>query len=111
MLFNNGSWGKVMRAKYLEDRVLEAWIRQSDKSFRGGSNVWKRLIKAFEIARPWVAWNIGKGTLVKIGEDLWIGCEFNYKISHPLSLFLHNNGITTLVDALGAVMHRACIQV
>jgi len=70
-----------MKSKYLEDKDLEAWIRQRVKYFIGSSNVWKTLVKAFDIVGPWVALNIGKGTLVKIGEDSWIGCGANYKLS------------------------------
>jgi hypothetical protein len=68
-------------------------------------NLWKGLVKAYGVVGSWVAWNIGKGTLVKIGEDSWIGCGVNYRLSEPLKLYLHNNGITTLSDASGAKMH------
>jgi hypothetical protein len=49
LLFNKGLWGKVMREKYLEDRDLEEYIRHEPKSFKGSSNVWKGLVKAYAI--------------------------------------------------------------
>jgi len=61
-----------MREKYLEDRDSRAWIKKRVKSLRGGSNVWKGIVKSYDIVSPWVAWNIGKGTLVEIAEESWI---------------------------------------
>jgi len=58
LLFNNGLWGKVMKIKYLDSRDLEDWIQHERKSFKRVSNIWKGLVKYFNILGNWVSWNI-----------------------------------------------------
>jgi hypothetical protein len=54
-LFNQGLWGKIMRVKYLENKDTKEWIIVEHKSVKGASNVWKGLVKSYEILGPWVA--------------------------------------------------------
>ena len=37
---------------------------------------------AFYLVGKWVSWKIGNVINVRIGEDPWIGCKGNYKLSH-----------------------------
>jgi hypothetical protein len=84
MLFNKGLWGKVMKEKYLENKEVEAWLRQERKYFKGASNIWKGLVKAYDILGHWVAWKIRRGMKLIVGKDPWIGCSGNYRLSEPL---------------------------
>lgn len=80
MPFNNGLWGKVMKEKYSGDKELEEWIRLERKSIKGDSNVWKGLLKDFDILGNWVTWKIGNGFKVKIGEDPWIRSNGSFRL-------------------------------
>jgi hypothetical protein len=110
MLFNKGLWGKVMKEKYLENKEVEVWLRQERKYFKGASNIWKGLVKAYDILGHWVVWKIGRGTKLIVGKDPWIGCSGNYNLSEPLRHALQVKGITCLVDATNLMVQEVGIQ-
>lgn len=43
-------------------------------------------------------WRLGNGTQIRDGEDLIIGSATYYKLSIPLLIFLHENGIVFLTQ-------------
>ena len=70
------------------------------------SNVWKGLVKAYDILGSQVSQKIGKGTKVKIVVDPWIGYGDNYRIYEPLRMHLHVVGKNTLqTSKLGSDLH------
>jgi hypothetical protein len=57
-----------MKAKYLENKEQDDWLRQRKKSFKGASNVWKGLIKSYDLLGNWVALKIRRGNKLIIGK-------------------------------------------
>jgi len=55
-----------------------------EKSYAGVHTVWKCLINAFSILIKWVAWKVGNGERVRVGDGPWIGCVGNYKLSKEM---------------------------
>jgi hypothetical protein len=45
-----------------------------------------------------VAWSIGRGDRVRLGEDPWVGVAGNYILSRDLKTLLWERGLTTLGD-------------
>jgi hypothetical protein len=45
----------MMKTKYLENKEPKDWVRQDIKSLKGASNVWKGLVRAFDILGNWGA--------------------------------------------------------
>ena len=45
---------------------------QQREYFKCASNVWKGQVKAYEILGTWVAWKIGTGNRLLLGEDPWV---------------------------------------
>jgi len=72
-----------MTVKYLAPGSVEDWLRREVKSHHRGkaSVIWKALVKDFLLASKWVAWKVGKGDMVKISEDPWMGCLGNCRLS------------------------------
>jgi hypothetical protein len=54
-----------------------------------------------------VAWKIGKGNHVRLGEDPWIGATDNYILSPDLRAQLRAKGLTKLADVKKEVAFRA----
>ena len=77
---------------------MEQWIRVEPKAYRGASNLWKGLVKAFPILERWVPWKIGKGNRVRLGEDPWIGVGYKYSLSVNLKSALKARGHTSLAN-------------
>ena len=68
------------------------------KSIEGVSNVLRCLASSFEVVGKWVAWKVGQGDRLRIGEDPWIACIENYKLFEALKQTLHKLGCTRLRD-------------
>lgn len=60
------------------------------------SNSWKALCFAFSVVGSLLAWNIGNGSRVAIGEDPWIGGVAHFKLSNHVINALRSNGFFTL---------------
>ena len=57
------------------------WFRSTNKTFKNGLVGWKALVLAFPLIGNWLAWEIGNGRSVRIGEDPWEGAREDYKLS------------------------------
>ena len=66
-------WGMVILSKYCSGTCLTDWIRNRDKTFKNGSIGWKTMILAYALVENWIAWKIGDGRQVRVGEDPWAG--------------------------------------
>ena len=64
-------WTSVMINKYIEPLLLEDQICAPDKSHAGGSIFWKAVIKSFDVIGGGLAWSVGNGRNIRIGEDPW----------------------------------------
>ena len=54
---------------------MEDWIRNPGKTHTGGSIIWKAVVKSFGIIEAKLAWQIGNGRKLRVGEDPWVVCN------------------------------------
>ena len=73
-----------MHAKYIAPDTILDWIRNPLKSHRGGSVIWKAVIKSFDVIGENLFWKVGNGRRVRVGEDPWLGCNGKFRLSEPL---------------------------
>ena len=62
-----------MIQKYLAPNLVEYWIRNPNKSHSGGSVIRKVMVQSFCVLESKLAWNVGNGRKLRVGEDPWIG--------------------------------------
>ena len=67
-------WAYVMIQKYIHPNSTEDFIRRPEKSHAGGSIFWKAMVKSFDVIGDGMAWSIGNGRKIRVGEDPWAGC-------------------------------------
>lgn len=75
-----------MKWKYLRGSFVKECLRMEMNCVKGTSIVWKSLVRAFPWIGQQIAWKIGKGNKVQIGEDPSLGYRGNYKLFEPLSM-------------------------
>jgi hypothetical protein len=68
-----GLWHEVIVKKYLRKKSVVAWLRQGNKKWTGGSNIWRALTSSLSIINDWLAWKPGDGRDVRIGIDPLVG--------------------------------------
>ena len=54
---------------------------------------------SFPLVGNWVAWQLGNGRSMRIGQDPWVGSGKNFKISEHLITRLKEKGISYLASA------------
>jgi hypothetical protein len=86
-----------MNSKYFPTLYISEWFREPLKSPKG-SIVWKGLVQAFPLVGNLIVWHIGNGEKVRLGEDPWLGAGNNYKLAHPLLMFLKDKNTRFLSD-------------
>ena len=55
--------------------------------------MWSRCRKSLSVLSKWIAWNLGDGSKIKLGEDPIMGMEDSYKFSVGLLDELHEKEI------------------
>lgn len=50
------------------------------------------MVLAFPLVGNWLVWKVGRGTKVKVGEDPWIGCGEDFRLTVRVIQFLTNSG-------------------
>ena len=60
---------------------------------------WKEFVEAFPLVGNWVAWKVGDGGRIRIGQDPWVGSGDNYRLPDNLVSLLKDKGITLLAYA------------
>jgi hypothetical protein len=58
-LFTSSMWSEIIKAKYLKQRSVLNWIRDSKRVFKRISNVWSSLLHSFPIVNDWLIWKLG----------------------------------------------------
>jgi hypothetical protein len=61
LLKTSSLWTRVVVQKYIDPKSLEAWIRNSQKTLKRASMIWKAVINSFPIIVEGLAWRIGNG--------------------------------------------------
>jgi hypothetical protein len=69
LVYNDGILDKVMKSKYIQKRDMIDWFRTTRKKTHKYSIVWRDLVQASPLVEKWLAWKVGKGRKVIIGED------------------------------------------
>ena len=59
----------------------------------GGSIFWKAVVKSFDVIGNGLAWMIGNGRKLRVGEDPWTGCVQQHKLLENIVLALRQSGI------------------
>lgn len=96
-LINSNSFGtQVISQKYLAHLSIEDWIRNRRKSHVGGSVIWKAIVKSFPLLESNLAWRVGNGQKLRIGQDPWIGCEQQHLLPAHITEQLGQSGVLTL---------------
>ena len=99
-------WGKVLISKYCRNGSIQDWIRKREKSFKNEPIGWKALVLAFPQVGNWLAWLVGNGKEVRVGEYMWSRAGESFKLSEGLVLKLRSLGIFTLNQACSLSLQR-----
>lgn len=100
-------WGRVLASKYFPGKNVLDWIKSSRKSSQNGLICWKSLVEAFPLIGKHLAWNIGNGKQVRLGEDPWVGSGQGHSLPEYLINNLHDRGVYALNDATLPSLDRA----
>jgi len=103
-------WSRVIFQKYIRPDTLEDWIRNPRKEHGGGSIIWKAVIKSFHVLDSHLAWDVGNGGRLRIGEDPWVGCEQQHILPRPLIEQLRDRGIFYLSQLVVPNLDRPWAQ-
>jgi len=78
-----------MSTKYFAGSNIEEWICKPHKYVLSSSIVWKEIVDCFPMIGKWLAWKIGCGRNIQIGEDPWVGSRGAHKFLEDLiSIFI-----------------------
>ena len=81
-------------------------FEKETKRTKNGSIGWKSLVLAFPLVGNWLAWLVGNGRKIRVGEDPWLGVGERYKISEGLVSKLRSLGIYNLNQAYSTSLQR-----
>jgi len=95
-LHKENLWGEILKIKYWKSLNLELWLQQENKSIRGASVVWQGFYKAVPVIEKWMAWCLGNGANIRLGEDLIIGSNHFFELPSQLVNYLRMGGVTHL---------------
>ena len=74
LLNTESLWTQVIIHKYIAPVSVEDWIQSLVKSHAGGSIIWKVVVKSIDVIESSLAWYVGNGRKLRVGEDSWVGC-------------------------------------
>ena len=80
-IFFLGMWSKVIKVKYLKNRSVLKWLKSNKVYSKGISSCWNNLLRAFLVLKDRLAWSLGNGQSIKIGEDPMVESICFYKLS------------------------------
>ena len=103
-------WTQVITQKYIAPFSIVDWIRNPRKSFAGGPVIWKALVKSFHILETSLAWDVGSGRKLRVGEDPWMGSVLQHLLPRRTVEALRKRGITFLSQLANPVRRRLGIQ-
>lgn len=93
LLSSESLWTEVIMKKYIASDSLVDWVRCPQKTFSGGSIFWKAILKSFPLIEGYLAWRIGDGYSVRIGQDPWPRSGHMHILPRDLRIFLFDRGI------------------
>ena len=100
----------MISQKYIAPLSIVDWIRNPRKSFEGGSVIWKALVKYFHILETSLAWKVGSGRKLRVGEDPCMGSVLQHLLPRRTVEALRQQGITFLSHLADPIRRRLGIQ-
>lgn len=61
--------------------TMDEWLRLPSKKVQNASIVWKATLASIKTIEQGIAWYVGNGAQVRIGQDPWVGCNGGYALS------------------------------
>ena len=98
LLKTESLWTQVVTQKYLALDSVEDLVRAPEKSRVGGSVIWEAVVNSFSMIESNLAWNIGDGRRLRIGEDPWIGSAHRHLLPKWMVAALRERGIIFLSE-------------
>jgi hypothetical protein len=95
-LKTNSPWTDIITHKYTHPNSIEYWVRSFDKKINNGYIIWKEVVQCFLVVGEGLAWLIGNGSKVRLGEDLWPGSRQNHILPFDIIQALQIQGYFTL---------------
>jgi len=89
-------WSKIMTEKYMCGQSFTALISIGAKRKTNSSYIWRSMMKNIQWMMGLVWWEVGDGTIIKIGLDAIKGMEGNHSLSYGILNFLHKKEIIYL---------------
>ena len=86
----------VAKRKYVDPTRLDDCLITPNKKHPHASVVWKATIESIDVIEQGLAWMVGNGESVRIGQDPWAGCNGSYALSRGLIEHLSTKGINFL---------------
>jgi hypothetical protein len=83
-IHNERLWGRVLASKYFPSLTKVEWLISARKIGAFGSIGWKAMMEALPLVSEGLAWKIGNGKEVRVGEDMWAGSGPTYLLSRGL---------------------------
>ena len=93
-----GTWGAIIKQKYLKSRSVTKWCRLEPKNTLRSSKIWMNLVDYFLVIGNWLSWKVVDGKKIKVGLDPWVGGVGIFSLSQYLRLTLNAQGFFTLGD-------------
>ena len=91
-------WTNVIKVKHLRNRDLVDCIRDALRNVLGVSSCWNNLLSSFLILSQWLAWKLGNGFSVRMGQRSSGGNWGFFRLSNDLVKDLLQKGILYLVQ-------------
>ena len=93
LIHSDNLWTRVMIEKYITPESIVEWIRRPQKCHKGGSVIWKAVIKSFNVIEDALMWKVGNVRRVRVGIDPWLGSDGHFRLSKQLVASLRHQGV------------------
>lgn len=91
LITSENLWTNVVVQKYIQPDTIEEWIRREENDTINCSIIWKEVLKSFPVFEEGLAWKVGNGTKIQIGNDPWPGSGVSHLLPNELIRQLHAN--------------------
>ena len=99
VLNNSGIWNKLISVKYLKNRPVHIWLREKIFVVQNASILWRGFVETLLWLGKGLIWNVGNGSLIRVGVDPMVGFGTDYILPVGLREYLEDFGIVTLNQA------------
>ena len=99
VLNNSGIWNKLISVKYLKNRPVHIWLREKRFVVQNASILWRGFVETLPWLGKGLIWNVGNGSLIRVGVDPMVGFGTDYILPVGLREYLEDFGIVTLNQA------------